>query len=66
MTKSLAEIKKEMKALKAQYHDAAKTVKAVAEFLNQFEDDFLEDAFGNHIRVTVTPTGVEMDHYDHD
>lgn len=39
---------------------------AVIKFLGEFDDDLLRDAFGEHIKVTVTRDGVQVDDYDHD
>ena len=39
---------------------------AVEKFLKQFDDDDMYSMFGDHVTVTVTPTGIEVDEYDHD
>lgn len=38
----------------------------VKEFLNNVEDEVLRDLFGDHVRVTVTADGTEVDEYEHD
>lgn len=39
---------------------------AVADTLSLFDDEDMEWAFGDHVRVTVTRNGVTTDTYDHD
>ena len=46
--------------------DLAAAQKTVVAFLNEVEDSVLRDLFGDHVRVTVTPTGTEVDEYEHD
>jgi hypothetical protein len=41
-------------------------VDTVKEFLNQFDDDDMEDLFGNHVAIHVTENGIETEEYDHD
>jgi hypothetical protein len=39
----------------------------VSKFLNQFDEDLLEDIFGDHVKVVVHRNGkVEKQEYDHD
>lgn len=38
---------------------------AVGEFLELFNDDMLEEMFGDHKEITVTSEGVEVGVYDH-
>lgn len=39
---------------------------AVIKFLGEFDDDLLRDAFGEHIKVTVTREGLQVSDYNHD
>ena len=41
-------------------------VDAVKGFLGQFDDDDMEDLFGDHVKVNITRDGVEVEEYDHD
>lgn len=42
-------------------------VDTVKEFLNQFDDEDMEDLFGNHVSIHITENGVEVVEYnDHD
>ena len=41
------------------------TTKAISDFLSDNEE-LCEAAFGDHVRVIVTPSGVEVEDYDHD
>jgi hypothetical protein len=43
-----------------------KAYKDVQSFLGEFDDDDFLEMFGDHVRVTVTPEGVDVDEYDHD
>ena len=45
--------------------DAEKNTDEFIRQLNQFEDEFLY-AFGDHVSVTVTRDGVDVEEYDHD
>lgn len=46
------------------YNEIVKTVK---EFLNQFDDEDMEDLFGDHVIVHITSNGVDVEEYeDHD
>lgn len=38
----------------------------VGQFLQTFTEDDLKEMFGDHAEITVTPTGAEIDGYDHD
>ena len=38
----------------------------VIEFLNQFSSIDMEDMFGDHVEVIVTPDGIYKETYDHD
>ncbi len=38
----------------------------VAEFLSQFDEDDLEEMFGDHAKVVVTRKGVKVQHYEHE
>jgi len=40
--------------------------KDVRAFLKQFDDDMLEELFGDHKTITVTKDKVEVESYDHD
>lgn len=40
--------------------------KAVLELLGGFEDKDYKDMFGDHMKITVSRTGVETEEYDHD
>lgn len=39
---------------------------AVIEFLRHFDDEAMEAMFGDHVKVTVTRDGTEVDEYEHD
>ena len=39
-------------------------VDTVKEFLNQFDDDDMEDLFGNHVDIHVTEEGIEVENYE--
>lgn len=43
-----------------------KAYKDVQSFLGEFDDDDFLEMFGDHVRVTVTPEGVDVSEYDHD
>lgn len=43
-----------------------KTGKAVNDFLENFDDEDMENLFGDHVKVIITKDGVETDDYDHD
>lgn len=45
------------------YKEIVDTVKG---FLGQFDDDDMEDLFGDHVKVNITRDGVEVEEYDHD
>jgi len=45
-------------------HDALAT--KVREFLATFDDDDFKTMFGDHCEVTVTPTEIEVEEYEHD
>lgn len=49
-------------------HDAKakKIVSAVYKFLQSFDNDFLKEAFGDHVKVTVTADKTDIDDYQHD
>ncbi len=40
--------------------------KEVVKFLQTFTDDDMETMFGDHCRVLVTRTGIDVDEYSHD
>lgn len=44
----------------------AKGGRAILELLNQFDDDDFKDMFGNHVKVIVSASGVEVEDYEHD
>jgi len=39
---------------------------AFRQFLSQFPDELLKAAFGDHVKITVTREGVDVDSFDHD
>lgn len=43
-----------------------KAYKDVQSFLGEFDDDDFLEMFGDGVRVTVTPEGVDVSEYDHD
>lgn len=43
-----------------------KAYDSVREFFRQFDESDLEEMFGDHVRVKVTPEGVDVDEYSHD
>jgi hypothetical protein len=42
----------------------AEIVKSVKDFLNQFDDDDMEDLFGDHVSVHITSEGIDIQDYD--
>lgn len=38
----------------------------LADFINAFDDEFYEEAFGNHVEVTIRKDGVTVEEYEHD
>ena len=38
----------------------------VLEFLQLFDEEYFQEAFDDHVKVTVSQDGVEVDGYDHD
>lgn len=40
--------------------------KDVEDFLDTLDHDTLEDLFGDHVKVTITKDGVNVEDYDHD
>lgn len=40
--------------------------KDIKEFLKHFDNDFYKSQFGDHARVVVSRSGVNVDEYDHD
>jgi hypothetical protein len=43
-----------------------KAGKAAEEFLENFDDDDMENLFGDHVKVIITKDGIEVEDYDHD
>lgn len=43
-----------------------KAYNSVKDFLHEFDESDLEKMFGDHVEITVTPEGVEVDGYSHD
>jgi hypothetical protein len=43
-----------------------KAGKAAEEFLENFDDDDMENLFGDHVKVIITKDGIEVEHYTHD
>lgn len=43
-----------------------KAGKAVEKFLGNFDDDDMLSMFGDHVKVSVTKKGIEVEDYDHD
>lgn len=41
-------------------------INAFQKVLHSFSEATLEELFGDHVRVTVTPTGARSEQYDHD
>lgn len=41
-------------------------IEKASELVSEVEEDVMYDLFGDHVQVTVTPSGVEVDEYDHD
>lgn len=48
------------------YKAKEKVAKTVAAFIEAFDDEDLLDMFGDHVRVTVTREGVEVNDYEHE
>ena len=40
--------------------------KVAREFIQEFAKDDLEEMYGDHVKVIVTPTGVKTEEYDHE
>ena len=41
-------------------------VNKVKKFLNLFDEKFYQTQFGDHVKITVTPNGIETEDYDHE
>lgn len=46
--------------------ELAAAEKDVKEFLSNVDDSVLRDLFGDHVEITVTVNGTEVDEYEHD
>lgn len=46
--------------------EADKLEKEIYEFMSKFSDEDMERLFGDHVKVTLTKNGVDVDEYDHD
>lgn len=46
--------------------NAEEIEKDVKEFLAQINDELYQDMFGDHVEITVTAGGIEVEEYDHD
>lgn len=46
--------------------DGAKIYRDVEKTLSQFDDDDMENFFGDHVQVVVSRDGVEVEDYEHD
>lgn len=44
----------------------AEAVDKVHQFLNVFNEDFYKDQFGDHVKITLTPEGVDTEEYEHE
>jgi hypothetical protein len=42
-----------------------KAGKAAESFLENFDDDDMENLFGDHVKVIITKDGIEVEDYDH-
>ena len=41
-------------------------VESISEFLKCFDGDFYKQQFGDHIKITITSTGIETEEYEHE
>lgn len=46
--------------------ELSESTEKVKKFLSLFDDDFYQKQFGDHVRVTVTPNGIETEDYEHE
>ena len=50
----------------AKHEELVKAKDIVTEFLGNFYDSDLKDMFGDHVKITVSKDGIEVDDYDHE
>jgi hypothetical protein len=46
--------------------ELTEAVNKVKKFLNLFDEEFYQTQFGDHVKITVTPNGIETEDYDHE
>jgi hypothetical protein len=46
--------------------ELSKACSEIIDFLNNFDNDFYLDKFGDHAEVTVAKSSVDISDYDHD
>jgi len=49
-----------------EHEDIFPLYEEISEFLSEFKQEVLQRIFGDHISVTVTKDGVEIEEYEHD
>ena len=57
---------KYVKVRKRDPHEFYSAMNDVSQFLRVFDSEDFKDMFGDHVRVTVTKTDVQIDEYDHE
>jgi len=56
-----------MKAeLGSRYEEIVRGIKKFLNVFNSIEDDTMLSLFGDHVEITVTPDGIEIDEYSHE
>lgn len=46
--------------------EVAEAAEEIANYIESINGDFLLDAFGDHVEITITPTGIMVEDYEHD
>jgi hypothetical protein len=45
--------------------EAEKFMRKFSEYIQREGESLMQDMFGNHVRVLITPQGVSVNEYDH-
>lgn len=46
--------------------ELSEAVDSISEFLRAFNNEFYREQFGDHVKVTITSTGIETEEYEHE
>ena len=57
---------RKMAPIFARREEIEANIEAITSLISSIDNDAMEDMFGNHVKVTVTKNGVEVDEYEHD